>query len=304
MILITYDYYLLIREDTHQATMQVPIIALFVVSATAAVNPDIERLISYHNSRDGALYKLELNHFAELTKEQLRGLLKPYAVQESGVRRKEVAAWKPIPQSYDWRSKGYVTPAHLNLPTDSGAVVAVVGAVETFHAIRTNKLTQLSTQQVRDCGPLFTSSPQQLMWYVTDAGGLETYADYPDKVPSFCHANETKIAAKVDGYEMLHPLEEQVMQEVANTGTFAVSLHMPTDMLFYKSGVYNHKSCPARQPNHSMLLVGYGTDNGTDYWLLRNNWGRSWGEDGYIRIARAGNLCGVMDEPLCPLYFG
>lgn len=50
-----------------------------------------------------------------------------------------------------------------------------------------------------------------------------------------------------------------------------------------------------------MLLVGYGTDNGTDYWTLRNSWGYNWGEGGYVRMLRNVNLCGIANKPMAPV---
>jgi len=63
------------------------------------------------------------------------------------------------------------------------------------------------------------------------------------------------------------------------------------------------KLCSPNKANsldHAVQLVGYGTDNGQDYWTVRNSWNTDWGEDGYIRLARGDgiNACGVADQPL------
>ena len=63
----------------------------------------------------------------------------------------------------------------------------------------------------------------------------------------------------------------------------------------YKKGVYQSKSCKGGQMdvNHAVLAVGYGTENGVDYWLVKNSWAESWGDKGYFKIARGNNMCGI-----------
>jgi len=72
------------------------------------------------------------------------------------------------------------------------------------------------------------------------------------------------------------------------------------DFYFYGSGVYNDPDCRTIEVDHVVVLVGYGTDSksGLSYWLLKNSWSSNWGEDGYMRIAQNGNICGVMSFPV------
>mmetsp|Transcript_78694 Transcript_78694/g.208960 ORF Transcript_78694/g.208960 Transcript_78694/m.208960 type:complete len:130 (-) Transcript_78694:9-398(-) len=74
----------------------------------------------------------------------------------------------------------------------------------------------------------------------------------------------------------------------------------------YKAGILSH-SCGSN-PNHAVLLVGYGTSStGTRYWALKNSWGRNWGEDGYFKLLREGRSagqCGVMTMPSYPVVSG
>ncbi|KAI0210885.1 Cathepsin K [Lamellibrachia satsuma] len=70
----------------------------------------------------------------------------------------------------------------------------------------------------------------------------------------------------------------------------------------YRGGVYNDPRCSKRSANHAVLVVGYGTHNGTKYWLIKNSWGTSWGLDGYMMLERdADNVCGICNYGSYPL---
>jgi cathepsin L len=105
--------------------------------------------------------------------------------------------------------------------------------------------------------------------------------------------------------------ESPAMTEAAQIEmlSFVLFIHGPVsvsiwasddDFYFYGSGVYNDPGCTSADFDHAVVLVGYGTDNksGLSYWLLKNSWSSHWGEDGYMRIAQHGNICGVMSVPV------
>lgn len=63
----------------------------------------------------------------------------------------------------------------------------------------------------------------------------------------------------------------------------------------YTSGIFDDDadSCLPNYSNHAVCCVGYGTENGINYWIVKNSWGANWGEDGFIRMIRGKNICGV-----------
>ncbi|KAB1199692.1 Cathepsin B [Morella rubra] len=87
-----------------------------------------------------------------------------------------------------------------------------------------------------------------------------------------------------------------IMAEVYKNGPVEVSFTVYEDFAHYKSGVYKHIAGD-ELGGHAVKLIGWGTtDSGEDYWLLANQWNRSWGDDGYFMIRRGINECGIEDD--------
>ena len=83
-----------------------------------------------------------------------------------------------------------------------------------------------------------------------------------------------------------------------------VSIAIEADKLsfqFYRSGVYSSKNCGTNL-DHGVLLVGYGEEDDKKYWKVKNSWGTTWGDEGYIKILRGTGLCGVTMQPSIPVY--
>ena len=87
---------------------------------------------------------------------------------------------------------------------------------------------------------------------------------------------------------------ENYLLPAITDGPVSVSIdtaHM--SFMLYSSGVYSEPKCSRSRLNHAALVVGYGTEGGKDYWLVKNSWGTDWGMDGYIKISRGDNMCGI-----------
>lgn len=92
-------------------------------------------------------------------------------------------------------------------------------------------------------------------------------------------------------WAILPARDERAMEAiVANVGPVAASINAsPHTFQLYKSGIYDDSACSQNVVNHAMLIVGYTKDA----WILKNWWGKRWGEEGYMRLKKNQNQCGI-----------
>lgn len=94
-----------------------------------------------------------------------------------------------------------------------------------------------------------------------------------------------------------------MMKEISTHGPIQVAFMVYKSFMNYKSGIYSkHIWEVLPEGGHAVKIVGYGSESGTDYWIVANSWGASWGEDGFFRIKKGGNACGI--ETMGPPYAG
>lgn len=102
-------------------------------------------------------------------------------------------------------------------------------------------------------------------------------------------------------YNVTSGSETALMSAVAQRGPISISIDAALETFdFYSSGVYDDPACKSGLDDldHTVLLVGYGTSqSGQDYWKVKNSWSTHWGDEGYVLIARKGNICGVATQP-------
>jgi len=87
----------------------------------------------------------------------------------------------------------------------------------------------------------------------------------------------------------------QLMAELANNGPVESAFTVYADFVHYKSGVYKHTT-GSQLGGHAIKVIGYGTEDGNDYWLVQNSWTTTWGDGGYFKIARGDDECGIEDQ--------
>ncbi|CAL5993014.1 Cathepsin_B [Hexamita inflata] len=114
------------------------------------------------------------------------------------------------------------------------------------------------------------------------------------KCPSKCDDGSNIATVRSANYQNVCAGEIGIKNALTH-GTLQTAFTVYQDFMYYKSGIYQHKS-GASQGGHAVVFVGYGEEKGVKYWVVRNSWGTSWGERGYFRIIRGNNECGIEHE--------
>jgi len=280
----------------------------------------IERINS-----EGRSYILEINEFADISREEFRvshfGIYVPRSrkflgseEKPSSYRGRHEYSGAPLPESVDWTGLNAVTAVKDQGQCGSCYAFSATGAIEGRVEIATGKLLSLSEQQIVDCsedngnqgcdGGLMDFVFQ----YVTDNGicSEDDYVYEGDKHDT-CAASKCKPvvpAHEVNGFVDVHPQDVKALMEALAQGPVSVAVEADeTVFQFYKKGVLTGK-CGANL-DHGVLAVGYGkNENGEEFWKVKNSWGPGWGDEGYIYLSRnhtGPGECGILLQASYPV---
>ena len=268
--------------------------------------------IQTHNSK-GLSWYLGVTEFADLSAEE-------FVAQRTSHYQGAPSLPTPLPvdnlpPAVDWQAQGAVTPIKNQGMCGSCWSFSTTGSIEGAHFLATGDLVSLSEQQILSCSfglkydnfGCLGGQMIQAFQYVIDAGGLESeekwaYNPYIDLI---CEAKATDFVASISSYNSV-PSGSQLQLKAA-VAQQPVSVAVEADQSswqLYKGGIISSDCGQAL--DHGVLAVGYGTENGVDYWLVKNSWGADWGENGFLRILRndtdtSGGLCGIALDASYPL---
>ncbi|CAE8728244.1 unnamed protein product [Polarella glacialis] len=281
--------------------------------------------VKSQNSLPGALWRAEINKFADHTDEEFKGLLGYRRLGEwwsssstgsSGVASSSFLQMKSarvIASTVDWRSN-LTSSKFLREQGACGScwAVAAVGALEMHAEIASKQpARKLSFKQLVDCTP----NPQhcggaggcqgataELAFKYVQENGLADADTYTGDINSDgkCQTGKTSVLQSQGFVKLPENKLQPLLDAVANEGPVVVSVDGGA-WGSYAGGVFD--GCQRDSTvNHAVLLVGYGRDAelGKDYWLIRNSWGAEWGEHGYIRLLRHSgdnDYCGTDRDP-------
>lgn len=268
-------------------------------------------LINQHNEEYEAgkqTYTMAVNHLADLTHEEFMEMNKLKVPDMPDAPKKYQMQAKTMAAEVDWRTKGYVTDVKDQGQCGSCWAFGAVASLEAAHFEKHGSTVQMSEQQVVDCdtqnGGCNGGWYDTAWMYIKGEGGVTTTAEYPYHArDETCKASQHDFVSNVGGcvggpnYVCDNGGkvgDEAVLKSMLNDRPIAVAVDA-TPFQFYSSGLLDCRSFHSL--NHAVFAVGYGSEGSDDYWIIKNSWGASWGEAGYVRVKQGGNPCGVADYP-------
>jgi len=273
------------------------------------------RNIIIHNLDLTQNFTMGVNQFTDLTPQEFKD-------QYIGGLKTEVGSYgcksfssggSGLPSSIDWRNKGVVNPVRDQGQCGSCWAFATTANAESVWAISTGKLLDLSEEFLVDCasGPGYYNmgcnggQPDSAFKYMINNGQC-TEASYPykagvTKTAGTCQKCTSAGVSFSSCYDVT-PKDQVALAAAVSKHPVAIAIEADTRYFqSYSGGILDSTAC-GTSLDHSVEIIGYGSQNGVDYWIVRNSWGSSWGEDGYVRIKKTSStndigICGVAAEP-------
>jgi cysteine peptidase B len=224
-------------------------------------------------------------------------------------------------KSIDWRNKGAVTDVKDQAECPCCWSFSAAGSIEGQWAISGNKLVSLSSQELVSCdnydggcgGGLMENAFEWLLKY--RKGELSTEESYPFVSGSLeCHMNASgfgpapkcdmrnrTVGARITSYKDIPRNEDQMAAFVLLNGPLAIGVDS-TSFQHYTGGIVT--KCTGNELDHAVLIVGVDDAHKPPYWIVKNQWGKGWGEQGYIRIKKGTNQCLIREAPITAIVAG
>jgi len=237
------------------------------------------------------------------------------------------------PDDFDWRELGAVTDVKNQKYCGSCWTFSTAGDVEGTHYLSTGVLKSFSEQQLVACDTTMYGCEGGYMYaamqYVSKIGGLVTYDDYPyegimmdymDNTPTcdtelisdMIMADNANDTAHIESWQFVamgEDYEDLMATVLLKNGPLSLAINAIA-MDYYVHGITGCETiagseyceagsiddtypCDPESLDHGVLAVAYGVQDDVKYWVIKNSWGDSWGEDGYYRIERGTDHCGV-----------
>lgn len=271
------------------------------------------KFIIAHNADSEATFTMAHNQFSDMTSEEFKSQMTGYVHTVGASTADYVHEIRAdAPATIDWRAKGKVTAVKNQGQCGSCWAFSTTGSVESANLIKNGGSASdasniLSEQQLVDCSRKNNGCNGGLMDYGFQylkglrAHGDDTESSYSYKAKSGrCAASKgTPSHIKVTGYTDVRGGESSLKNAVGIVGPVSIAIEADQKAFQFYSGGVLTEGC-GQQLDHGVLLVGYGNDDGQDYWIVKNSWGATWGEEGYINIAMGSNLCGISNQPSYP----
>ncbi|KAF2070844.1 hypothetical protein CYY_007830, partial [Polysphondylium violaceum] len=295
---------------------------------------NIKFIERYNRCNSNSTMKLSLNQFADLSHKEFKHIYlsnlnisdipqdiftnqtdtpsptTPTPNSKPKASLTENAKWSR-PSRIDWRDWGMVNRVKNQGSCGSCYTFSAVGALESHYFRKTSKMLDLSEQQLVDCTGNYGNGGCSGGWmhncykYIQENGGINQQHIYPYQgTVGQCRYRSDYASAKVSSYVMIPRHDENALADaVASVGPVAVAYDASTrEFMYYQKGIYYSENCDKYRTTHAVVVVGYDSENGVDYWSIKNSWGDGWGEKGYFRMRRnIGDKCGVATASSYPV---
>ena len=279
--------------------------------------------IMAHNANDTRTFDMGVNQFTDMTADEFKSRmgLRKKITGLVGLRLGDTvkgmacsaftSSGASLPTSVDWRTKGAVTPVKDQGQCGSCWSFSATGAMEGAWAIGKGSLVSLSEQELVDCAGIRYGSQGCNGGQMNGAfnfamdKGICTESAYPyfsgdTQTAGTCATCDSAVTVKA--CYSVKANDQMALKEAVSKGPVAIAIEADTRYFqSYASGILTSATCGTTL-DHGVLIVGYGTDSGQDYWLVKNSWSTTWGDAGYLKIARSDStndvgICGISMDP-------
>jgi len=270
------------------------------------------KFVEQHNTEANQgkhTFWVAINKFADLTSAEFGKIYNGYRMDMHNNKPKvngkvfEVDPNFTAPTAVDWRTQGYVTDIKDQGQCGSCWAFSTTGSLEGQHFKASGKLVSLSEQNLVDCSTAQGNQGcngglmDQAFTYIKVNNGIDTEDSYPYTAQDgSCSFSASNVGATDSGFVDVKSKDESALQQaIATVGPISVAIDAShTSFQLYSHGVYHELLCSQTRLDHGVLAVGYDSDSGKDYYIVKNSWGPSWGNKGYIWMSRnKSNNCGI-----------
>lgn len=266
------------------------------------------RYIQEFNKHPGKTFTVSHNKYSCFTAPESKMLVGFHSKRNKPLKKNSevIQNFSKPPAFLDWREKGVVNPVNEQGNCESSWAISVASTCESSFAIRKGTLFTFSVQNLIDCVTSESGcdggSPEPAFEYVlkNQDGQFMSEIDYPYKgIQGNCLFDSAKTVGKINSFLIGTGVESDLISCIGYFGPFSAKMNADSSsFLLYSGGIYQDDSCSFWSADHSVTCVGYGNENDINYWIVKNSWGTSWGEEGYFRIVRGKYLCGFELETI------
>lgn len=267
------------------------------------------RFVKEHNAANKK-FKVCLNKFAAYTPSEYKALL-GYKMEVSDNNNAVKTQRKYNGDLLDWRDKGVVNEIKDQGNCGSCWAFSAVQAVESANAISTGTLPSYSEQMLVDCvsycygckGGIMSKAYDYVMSHQQGHYNPENEYIYTATEGNCKYSQYTPVGSMSDYFKVVIGDEDDLAAKLEKYGPVAVSIDSSQySFQLYSEGIYDEPLCTSSFLDHAVGCIGYGIEGSTKYWIVRNSWGTSWGEKGYIRMIRGmNNQCGIATDAIIPM---